>query len=479
MDPSQNKRKVSESSSPPTTPHPPKGARFFPANFASPQTMPKRAHILPLAYLNSPTPAAPVDHATSTLPTPQNPAQEESTATAGEEDMEMSDPDELRGGVKDSMHAPKKDETPTPSAPLRPPTPAAAPRLRAPPDTPGLILSLSTIAETSPYMANFTSTAAQDEIHFTPPPADDFPVSHRGMAGEFLVGLNPEIIDAWCDLPAPKFFLRVFGYDGSLPHERHTTLIGLARIAFEEIAKSIGTTEPEARIAPPSPSTPPAKHPLITFIAYGMSTALADVILKQRVWSSDDITFEALPFEPDLIPSLAICIAGFTSPDQKAAQIAIKAAWSTTTNQDRLVETLQQHDPLFEGEDGKTDARKAISEMTHSTRVDLIDYKEQGGIPAPRFNVFITPPTSDMLAWTHIKKYLFSLTYPSILIGTGRCTPLFSCQICHSFSHPRGLCPFPTVPGWKGPKHEQEFRTTAMRGRGYGRGRSFRRGPRF
>ena len=42
-----------------------------------------------------------------------------------------------------------------------------------------------------------------------------------------------------------------------------------------------------------------------------------------------------------------------------------------------------------------------------------------------------------------------------------------------------GLCPFLTVPGWKGPKHEQEFRTTATRGRGYGRGRSFRRGPRF
>ena len=322
-------------------------------------------------------------------------------------------------------------------------------------------------------MANFTSTAQNDSL-FTPSPADDFPASHRGMAGEFLVGLNPETIDAWCDLPDPKFFLRVFGYDGSLPHERHATLIGLVRIAFGEISKSTGTMEPEARVAPPSPTTPPSMHPLITFLAHGMTTDFANMVLKQRIWSSSEITFEALPFEPDLIPSLTICIAGFTSPDEKAAQMAVHATWSSTANQAKLIETLQHHDPLFKGEDQKEEARRAIAEMTHSLRVELINYKEQGGIPAPRFNVFTTTPTSDMLVWTHIKKYLFTLTYPSVLIGTSRCAPLFSCQICHSFSHPRGLCPFPTLPGWKGPKHEPEYRGSTTRGHGYGRGRTFR-----
>lgn len=185
--------------------------------------MPKRAPIPPLDYLNSPTPGAPSNRARTPTPSqphspqdaspPQGERTNSTTTLAEGEDTDMSDPDVHLGGVRDSMHAPRRDITPTPQAPQRLPTPTTqTPRQRAPPDTPGLILSLNTIAETSPYMANFTSTAQNDSL-FTPPPADDFPASHRGMAGEFLVGLNPETIDAWCDLPDPKFFLRVFGYD--------------------------------------------------------------------------------------------------------------------------------------------------------------------------------------------------------------------------------------------------------------------------
>ena len=133
MDPSQNKRKVSESSSPPTTPHPPKGARFFPSTFASPQTMPKRAPIPPLDYLNSPTLGAPSDRARTPTPSqpyspqdaspPQGERTNSTTTLAEGEDTDMSDPDAHLGGVRDSMHAPRRDITPTPQAPQRLPTP--------------------------------------------------------------------------------------------------------------------------------------------------------------------------------------------------------------------------------------------------------------------------------------------------------------------------------------------------------------------
>jgi hypothetical protein len=39
------------------------------------------------------------------------------------------------------------------------------------------------------------------------------------------------------------------------------------------------------------------------------------------------------------------------------------------------------------------------------------------------------------------------------LDGTGKAGPMRHCQICHYITHPRGLCPFPKLNGWMGPKH--------------------------
>ena len=335
MIPQHNKRKASASPSPPTTPRavpPTTGAHFFLPSFASPNTMPKKAATPSLEYLYSPTPATP-----HSAPLPRDTlSQEQITPLPGalpvspdEEDMDLSNSYDALGGLENSMHAPLRNTTPTPSTPLPPPTPLPAPtfaqRLLAaqqssgqaathatmpqtpslgpgqkaaqqnaalPPPmatdftiqdeslplpqdeslphqdtshlTPSLINTLSAIAESSIDMISVGTTGPSNESHFTPPPANNFPITHRGIPGEFLIGLSPETVTAWCEVPSPKFFIRIFDYDGSNARARHASLIRLVRIAIQEIAKTKGYADVDARIAPPTapphPNDPPPYH---------------------------------------------------------------------------------------------------------------------------------------------------------------------------------------------------------------------------
>lgn len=480
MDQLNNKRKAPPSPSLPSTPCPsarPSGAVFFHASFASPQTMPKRATVPDLAYLTSPTPshtANPSQPLTQGTLTAQEP-----TFFSGTNDMDMSNTAEVQEGVYSSIHAP------TAVVPTVPPTPSGEGALPPPeaPYTPGpahdastpneLIEALSAIAETTLNMATFSSLARPVLSRYTYLAADNFPTVYRGIPGEFLQGLPPDTIKAWCNVALPKFFVRFFGYDGGNQRERHPSLIGHFRKAIEEIAVLKGDKEPLARIAPPPTPTSVTAHPLVTFLAYGISQHTATTILDQRIWSFPEVTFEATPFETKTIPHLILCIAGFTSPDEQSVEEAVRKVWDEPSNTSRLADIFQQHDASYAGKDLRSATTDAISEVILSMAVEFVDFKEPGGIPSPRFNVYTRSPTSCLVAWSHIKVFLFTLSYPSLLCRVGRPTKLFSCQICHSFSHPRGLCLFPHLPGWNGPKLEPDRRSPTrggVRGRGKARG---------
>ena len=479
MDASTNKRKAP--TSPPSTPcpaPPPKGARFFPPAFGSPGTMPKRTTVPALEYLTSPTPAPANANATapqgSPTPTQQKPPPAQPTAPntptqtsrPDGEDTDMADPQETQEGLHESIHAPTR---PPLEKTAPPPQTTSAHTPHSVTATPDLFLTLSAVAESTQDMVSFSSSTLT-ESRFTRPLEGTFPTTYRGIPGEFLQGLPSDTVQAWCELAPPKFFIRFFGYDGSEQRVKHQELIGLFRNAVQEIAETTGEKELTARIAPPPTPTSLTAQPLITFLAHRISQLTTDLILCQRVWSFPEVTFEAIPFETITIPKLILCIAGFTSPDESSVEEAILKVWDEEQTKSRLTDILQQHDPLFKGKSLRLAAKEAIEEMTETMTVELVDYKSRGGIPSPRFNVFAHPPTNNLLAWSQLRALLFSKSYPSLLCGEGRPTKLFSCQICHSFSHPRGLCLFPHLPGWNGPKHEPD-RLASARGRGHGRGR--------
>ena len=481
MDLVNNKRKAPTSPSPPHMPRqapPPVGTQYFPPTFGSPRTMPNKTNPSAPSHPASPTPLrAPLPPFKTTTTTRIAPEQPSDPA----EDMEMSDSQDELEGIQSSIHAPKCS-TPTPTEAQHEPTrdhlsPPDQPQTdNNPPD---LFQTLSTVAETTMDMVTFSSST-RSETRFTNPPVGGFPLVHRGIPGESLQGLPPDTVTAWCKVRQPKFFVRFFGYDGKDQKTKHPTLTGIFRKAIEEIAASLGETEPKARIAPPpipAPSSTPSQ-PLITFSASGITQPTAEIILKQRVWSLPEVTFEATPFEMNSIPTLILCIAGFTSPDVHDVEEAVTKVWSDQQTTSRLASILQHYDPAHAKGYPRSTTKNAINDMIMSLEVEFIDFKEPGGVPSPRFNIFACSPTKSLVAWSHIRSFLFMLPYPTLLSGVGNPNKLLSCQICHSFSHPRGLCPFPHLLGWNGQRHEPDRRSTNRgRARGCGRARGGRALP--
>ncbi|KAG1871776.1 hypothetical protein DFJ58DRAFT_762353, partial [Suillus subalutaceus] len=189
------------------------------------------------------------------------------------------------------------------------------------------------------------------------------------------------------------------------------------------------------------------------FLVHKVSEETMNLILNQRIWSTMDITFEALPFNCAHPPELLFCLSGFTTLDADAV-------WSQDEIRHQIEDCLSKcglpDDELI---------YKAARDFIESARAELLHFKITGGLSVPRFNIFATSPTNDAKTWTNLRSLLHALKYPTGLDGCGSTTPLFPCQICHSLTHPRGLCPFPLVPLWNGPKSGNRNVASIPRGR--------------
>lgn len=469
-----NKRKASEL--PLHTPRPApglNGPQFFSQNFASPGTMPKTGNALALEYLASPTPSrAPGTPTLLTLETtpkqrPLTPPQISTTP----DNMDVFDAMESQKGLDASMHAPD-------SQMLAPEPQTQAPMARGPcddgdeDDDDAFLRELAVVTESSAKAA--TASSRSPNLHFTLPPPEGFPITYRGSAAEFMLNLAQDTVIAWRTMAEPKFFVRFYDYDGK-DATKHQTLVLKLQKSLEIIAAHAGSSTTMLKISPPVAPVPaaPDATPPTTFLVYGASQLLRKIVVEQRVWSVPQVTFEAYPFESNVIPTIILCLAGFICPDDDTVTNSVKAAWLQPLPKAQLAEILVATDRSFSGADAITLARSAIQNMANSAQSELLNYRTPGGAPSPRWNIYVTPPTARIAAWTKLKTYVDELIYPSTLSGTGTTRKLFVCTICHSRNHPRGLCPFPDTQGWNGPQHTERSNEPATREFNRGRGRNW------
>ena len=155
-----------------------------------------------------------------------------------------------------------------------------------------------------------------------------------------------------------------------------------------------------------------------TFLVYGISEALASVVLTQRVWSVPQVTFEAYPFEPKVIPSIMLCLAGYICPDEDMVADSVRAAWLQPETSTQLQRILMVNDENFLDETQALSAIQTMADLVHS---ELLNLKAQGGGSSLQWNIHVAPPTLDIVAWTKIQEYVTILTYPFILHRTGTC----------------------------------------------------------
>jgi hypothetical protein len=209
------------------------------------------------------------------------------------------------------------------------------------------------------------------------------------------------------------------------------------------------TNSLEVEVSAPKPCAEAIKEgrsPTI-FLIYNLSDDQMKFLLQRGVWSSQTITFHALPFSPPC-PNFLFSIRGFTTHAVETIIPIIQQVWDDNETRD-FISLLTQATP----EEMRGEIETAICLFLDSMWIQRLDTKRAGETLIPRFNVYADSSGISLdEVWVRLRQFLTARTYHSTMQGRGifEASP-YHCGVCHGVDHPRGLCPLPDTPGWNGP----------------------------
>ncbi|KAG1841303.1 hypothetical protein DFJ58DRAFT_732477 [Suillus subalutaceus] len=311
-----------------------------------------------------------------------------------------------------------------------------------------------------PFSPSAPETSEEEDLHplfvSTPPPHQTpcptlpptpeggFPIIHLSHAASPFDHIDHEIINAWIQVGDPKFLVRVFDYDGKDHENMNTVITQCIRNSIAEIVKTHNLGPINVRVAPPPPPT------------------VMNMIIHQCIWSSQEITIEAHPFISRELPTTFFCLNGFTTTNENCVRKAVYDTWTSPQVLGNIVVILEKSEiPLDRCYD-------AAMYLCDSISVEFIDYKGPKAISLPHFNIYAKCPSNRPKIWTNLGATLMTIHYPTPLDGKGIAIPFTTCSLCHAIGHPTGLCKFPDLPLWNGPKHKNKSAkyTPKVRGKG-------------
>lgn len=204
-----------------------------------------------------------------------------------------------------------------------------------------------------------------------------------------------------------------------------------------------------------------------TFLVYKITAEAVSTMIDNRIWATEKLTFHVIPLDPT-IPRYLFALGGFTTMDLDIVQEIVRDHWTKETTLNRIASIIE----------ASADTTSPIKEdnagaFIDSLTVERVDMKAVGGVLTTCFTILADGPVlKEDTYWYKIRSILSQMAYTSHMNGTGTVLEALHCNICHTVDHPRGLCPFLNLPGWKGPKHRPETLTTIQRAQG---GSYFRR----
>ena len=258
-----------------------------------------------------------------------------------------------------------------------------------------------------------------------------------------LARIDPAQIGSWLALPTGKVLAHPFDYEVRYK-PNHQKLAQELAAAAKEITGATAVA-----VAPPNRDTtlPQRGHCPYTFLIHNISKEDEEKLLEREVWSSKEITFQVATIYIKR-PEFLFTLKGFSTTETIDVLASLAETWEdpVTTS---LIRTLASH-ALSQAE--TQEWNNQMTEFLRFATVEHLDIRSQGGRENPHFNVYANGDTIvDDEAWVQLRKYLQNRMYRSMTIGTGRVLQEdFVCGLCHGHDHPRGLCPFPNVPGWNG-----------------------------
>jgi len=148
-------------------------------------------------------------------------------------------------------------------------------------------------------------------------------------------------------------------------------------------------------------------------------------------------------------PDFLFALKGFTTLENSTVKETIRSVWNDELTTE-YIQNLVREAPTTSCED----LQDALSNFIKSIWIIHLDIKTKGNCLSPSFNVYARGALlEDVNIWPKIRRYLAIRKYTNEELGCGHTdTTPYQCGICHSKDHLRGMCPFPAVKGWKGPR---------------------------
>lgn len=265
--------------------------------------------------------------------------------------------------------------------------------------------------------------------------------AHPDVAYELIA---PQTLNEWRGLKDGKLLAIPFEND-AINTTHHEAISRKIFTAIEEI-----TQAPGLGVAAPTPNEESIcreRMPL-TFLVYNLGEIHCQILTQQTVWASAEITFH-ITTPPMKCPSFMFAIRDLRTLEGNLVRDAVRSVWD-----DEITTTFVQEGILALPENERDNATQTIQRFMDSMWVERLDTRLKGGGLDPTFNVFTNNAIiKDVRSWGNIRNHLVNRDYSSSKLGQAKTkiTP-FHCTLCHGVDHPRGLCPFPSIDGWLGPK---------------------------
>lgn len=269
--------------------------------------------------------------------------------------------------------------------------------------------------------------------------------------------MDLELVDVWENCPGSKLFAHPFD-DTAWSRDLDEVKMRIFSAVIEV------TNSQRVAVSPPKPSQAAIEAGCIPtcFLIYNLTADESQLLLERSVWSSTHITFRVTSFYPPY-PDFLFSIKGLATTHTDSVYQIVHSVWHDDATESFLNSIIEDST-----QDERANTNQAISRFIASMQVKLLPVKATGNILAPRFNVYANgSPMITQAAWKRLRNYLTDRVYASPMLGNGiaELAP-YRCGICCGVDHPMGLCPFPDIEGWNGPKKPRFVEKSKSRARG-------------
>ncbi|KAI6155638.1 hypothetical protein BKA82DRAFT_4080973 [Pisolithus tinctorius] len=322
-------------------------------------------------------------------------------------------------------------------------------------------------------------------LEITPHPPNGFPVPQ--ICDPVTEGLDETLLTAWMNKPGPKAWVRPwrakFEHDAEATWSKLRTLI--QRVVGKDASTNLVISTPQQDSTFTTERNPPPWH----FLISGLSQEATTFLVNLQVISTPDITVFTLPFVQPT-PTFLCTLENFTLPDSPESNAIVADVVRHAMQSDDII-------PEFiRGLDSNPDVLPTLINSIHVTSIRIANNVARKQM---LWNVYCSYTPTFLTLEKHFlwRCLIRNLRFRSEDHGMGAVRfgeKQFRCMGCKSLDHPTGLCPFPAIPGWLGPKPQlvaslpakltstpkpTRGRNSTRGGRGAPRGRLARGGPRY